>query len=234
MQHLLQNQKFTFADVERINREKRELQQTISSLTKSHENAEHKWNKEIAKVKEKIKLRKLISDVKEEISRWSNMKLSLEESCEQENSNITDESNDLKQLREQIRKLDERLDSKMQELTREEQDLAEEKESADNHLKLLEKKLNFIYHEAVQQLKAAQQQYHLVLQETNEKRRTVANNLASVFTTAANDLSITEKCLEDLHSRIQRICSKAVEEDKASLQKMQETVKNFMSKANNM
>ncbi|XP_028298493.1 kinetochore protein NDC80 homolog, partial [Gouania willdenowi] len=287
LQHLLQNQKFTPADVERINREKRELQQTISSLTKSHEDAEqHKWNEEIAlaKVKEKaelklteyhklarklkliplsaenacghdfeirpfefgnalmvqqksqiqIKLRKLISDVEEEISRCSNMKLSLEESCEQVNSNIMDKSNDLKQLREQIRKLDERLDSEMQELAREEQDWAEEMESADNHRKLLEKKVNFGYDEVVQQLKAAQQQYHLVLQETNEERRTVANNLASVFTTAANHLSITEKCLEDLHSRIQRICSKAVEEDKASLQKMQETVKNFMSKANNM
>lgn len=31
-----------------------------------------------------------------------------------------------------------------------------------------------------------------MLQETNEERRTVANNLASVFTTAANHLSITE------------------------------------------
>lgn len=31
-----------------------------------------------------------------------------------------------------------------------------------------------------------------MLQETNEERRTVANNLASVFTTAANHLSIIE------------------------------------------
>lgn len=37
--------------------------------------------------------------------------------------------------------------------------------------------------------------YHLVLQETNEERRTVANNLASVFTTAANHLSIIEVIL---------------------------------------
>lgn len=40
--------------------------------------------------------------------------------------------------------------------------------------------------------------YHLVLQETNEERRTVANNLASVFTTAANHLSITEVPLSQL------------------------------------
>lgn len=57
LQVQLQNQKFTPADVERINREKRELQQTITSLNKSLEDAEqHKWNEEIAlaKVKEKV------------------------------------------------------------------------------------------------------------------------------------------------------------------------------------
>uniref|UniRef100_A0A8C7XSE5 Kinetochore protein NDC80 n=1 Tax=Oryzias sinensis TaxID=183150 RepID=A0A8C7XSE5_9TELE len=249
LQVLLQNQKFTPADVERINREKRELQQTISSLSESLENAEqHKWNEEIAlaKLKEKAELklteyhklarklklipqtaenacghdfeirlfesgstvqhksqiqmllRKLISDVEEENSRLSNLKLSLEESNEQVNSNIMDKSNDLKQIKEQIRKLDERLDCDMQELAREEQEWAAEMESVENHRKLLEKKVNFGYDEAVQQLKAAQQQYHLVLQEANEERRTVANNLASVFTTAANHLSITEvsfKCV---------------------------------------
>ncbi|KAF6729685.1 Kinetochore protein NDC80-like [Oryzias melastigma] len=287
LQVLLQNQKFTPADVERINREKRELQQTISSLSKSLEDAEqHKWNEEItlAKLKEKAELklteyhklarklklipqtaenacghdfeirpfesgpgstvqhktqiqmllRKLISDVEEENSRLSNLKLSLDESNEQVNSNIMDKSNDLKQMKEQIRKLDERLDCDMQELAREEQDWAVEMESVENHRKLLEKKVNFGYDEAVQQLKAAQQQYHLVLQETNEERRTVANNLASVFTTAANHLSITEKCLEDLHSRVQRVCSKAVEEDEAAVQKLWETLKTFKSKANSL
>lgn len=102
-------------------------------------------------------LRKLISDVEEENSRLANMKLSLEESCEQVtdlffaltelklifpiiififvdhwkavseklqiiirvcivkvNSNTIDKSNDIKQLREQIRKLDERFDCEMQ------------------------------------------------------------------------------------------------------------------------
>ncbi|XP_056888113.1 kinetochore protein NDC80 homolog [Takifugu flavidus] len=287
LQVQLQNQKFTPADVERINREKRELQQTITSLNKSLEDAEqHKWNEEIAlaKVKEKAELRlseyhklarklkliplsaenacghdfeirpfecgsnntvqhktqiqmllrKLISDVEEENSRLANMKLSLEESCEQVNSNTMDKSNDIKQLREQIRKLDERLDCEIQELAREEQGWAEEMESVENHRKLLEKKVNHGYDEAVQQLKASQQQYHLVLQETNEERRTVANNMASVFTTAANHLSITEKCLEDLHSRVQRLCSKAVEEDDSVLQTLKETLENFVSKANSL
>ncbi|XP_036953357.1 kinetochore protein NDC80 homolog isoform X2 [Acanthopagrus latus] len=287
LQHRLQNQKFTPADVERINREKRELQQTITTLSKSLEDAEqHKWNEEIAyaKLKDKAELklaeyhklarklklipvsaenacghdfeirpfeygpgsmvqhktqiqmllRKLISDVEEENSRFANMKLSLEESSEQVNSNILDKSNDMKQLREQIRKLDERLDCGMQELAREEDGWAEEVESVENHRKLLEKKVNYGYDEAVQQLKAAQQQYHLVLQETNEERRTVANNLASVFSTAYDHLSVTEKCVEDLHRRVQRVCSKAVEEDEAAIQKLRETLKSFMSKANSL
>ncbi|XP_030271614.1 kinetochore protein NDC80 homolog isoform X1 [Sparus aurata] len=287
LQHRLQNQKFTPADVERINREKRELQQTINTLSKSLEDAEqHKWNEEIAyaKLKDKAELklaeyhklarklkliplsaenacghdfeirpfeygpgsmvqhktqiqmllRKLIGDVEEENSRFANMKLSLEESSEQVNSNILDKSNDMKQLREQIRKLDERLDCGMQELAREEDGWAEEVESVENHRKLLEKKVNYGYDEAVQQLKAAQQQYHLVLQETNEERRTVANNLASVFSTAYDHLSVTEKCVEDLHRRVQRVCSKAVEEDEAAIQKLRETLKSFMSKANTL
>ncbi|KAF7659265.1 hypothetical protein LDENG_00000940, partial [Lucifuga dentata] len=60
LQLLLKNQKFTPTDVERINREKRELQQTISTLSKSLEDAEqHKWNEEtaLAKVKEKAELK---------------------------------------------------------------------------------------------------------------------------------------------------------------------------------
>ena len=57
LQNVLQNQKFTPADVERINREKNELQQTLSTLGKSLEEAEqHMWNEEIAVVKAKEKV----------------------------------------------------------------------------------------------------------------------------------------------------------------------------------
>ncbi|XP_069555455.1 kinetochore protein NDC80 homolog [Brachyistius frenatus] len=285
LQHLLQNQKFTPADVERINREKTELQQTISAFSKSFEVAQQqKWNEEIAlaKVKEKAELkvaeyhkiarklkliplsaenacghdfeirpfecgpgsvgqhktqiqmllRKLIGDVEEENRHLADMKLSLEESCEQVNSNIIDKSNDRKQLREQIRKLDERLECDMQEEAREEQEWAAEIESMENHRKLLQKKVKCGYDEAVQHLKAAQQQYQLVLQETSDERRTIANNLASVFTAAANHLSNSEKDMEDLHGRVQRICSKAVEEDEPAVQRMQEILETFRSKAN--
>ncbi|XP_061784319.1 kinetochore protein NDC80 homolog [Nerophis lumbriciformis] len=274
LQNILQNQKFTPADVERINREKRELQHTIGILSKSLENAQqHMWNEEIAlaKVKEKADLKlaeyhslarkvklipmsaenaggrdfelrpfdsgpgniqfmtqtqnllkKLVRDVEEENGRLPNMKLSLEEACEQVNLDILDKNNDLKQLKEQIRKVDERWDSGQEDLVREEQDWAAEMEVAENHRELLEKKVNYGYDEAVQQLKATQQQYHIVLQETNEEKRSVANNLTAVFTIAAKELSVTESSLENLHVRVQRLCSKAVEDDEAAVHNLKE------------
>lgn len=45
---------------------------------------------------------------------------------------------------------------------------------------------------------------------------------------------LQQKCLEDLHSKVQRSCSKAVEEDEAALQKLQETLKSFASKASSL
>ncbi|KAF1373366.1 hypothetical protein PFLUV_G00259820 [Perca fluviatilis] len=79
-------------------------------------------------------LRKLISYVELENNQLANIKLSLEESCEQV-------------------------------LAKEEQEWVAEKKSVENHRKLLEKKVNFGYDESVQQ------QYHLVLQETNQERQ---------------------------------------------------------------
>uniref|UniRef100_A0A674MUR3 Kinetochore protein NDC80 n=1 Tax=Takifugu rubripes TaxID=31033 RepID=A0A674MUR3_TAKRU len=235
LQVQLQNQKFTPADVERINREKRELQQTITSLNKSLEDAEqHKWNEEIAlaKVKEKAELR--LSEYHKLARKLKLIPLSAENACGHDFEIRPFEcgSNNTVQHKTQIQVCYE--DGCLRELAREEQGWAEEMESVENHRKLLEKKVNHGYDGAVQQLKASQQQYHLVLQETNEERRTVANNMASVFTTAANHLSITEKCLEDLHSRVQRLCSKAVEEDDSVLQKLKETLENFVSKANSL
>ncbi|XP_052317030.1 kinetochore protein NDC80 homolog isoform X1 [Oncorhynchus keta] len=288
LQHILSTQKFTPADIERINWEKRELQQTINSLSKSLEQAEqHMWNEEIAlakaketaevklaeyhKLARKLKLipvsaenacgydfeirtsteygpstmaqcrtqiqqllRKLITDVDEECSRLTDMKLSLEESIEQVNSNISDKANDLKQLREQIRRLDEQLEQDMQDMAHEEQKWSAEMESVETHRKLLEKKVTLGYDESVEQLKAAQQQYHLVLQETNEERRTVVNNLASVLTTAANHLSIVEKFLEDQHKRVDRVYAEAFREDEVDIQKMKDIMESFIAKVNSM
>ncbi|XP_061529325.1 kinetochore protein NDC80 homolog [Phycodurus eques] len=281
LQKILENQKYTPADIERINQEKRELLQAIASHGKSLEQAEqHKWSEEItlAKVKEKAELKlnkyhklarklklipmsaenacghdfelrpfecgpgniqlksqtqhlkKLILDLEEDRSRLSNAKFSLEESCEQLNSNILDKENDLKQLKEQIRKVDERLEASQKELARETQEWAVELETVESNRNLLEEKVNCGYDDAVQQHKALQQEYHLVLLETTEERRTVANNLTSVFTTAADHLSKTENFLLEVHSHMPHLFAKAMEDDEKAVKDLKEMLKYFRSK----
>lgn len=288
LQHLLDNQKYTSSDIERINREKIELQQTISILNKAQEEAEkHVWQEEmgLATIKEKVELklaeyhklarkvklipasaenacghdfemkttsmyqpgamlqykaqiqiplRKMITDMEEQSGRLANKKLCVQESIDQMTSNILDKNNQLKQLREQIHKLDERLEQDMQEMALEEQKFATEKDSIENHQKILEDKVTHGYDDAVQKQKATQQQYHLVLQETSEERRTVTNNLASVCTTAANHVYMIEKFMEDQRSKLQRVTSKATEENQVYLQQLREMITAYISKANSV
>ncbi|XP_019722580.1 kinetochore protein NDC80 homolog isoform X1 [Hippocampus comes] len=282
LQKVLRNQKYKPEDVQRINREKRELQQAIASQSQSLEHAQQsKWSEEIAlaKVKEKAELKlseyhklarklklipisaenacghdfelrpfeygpanvhlnsqtqmllkKLTNDVEEDRSRLSNSKFSLEQSCEQAMSNIFDKENDLKQLREQIRKVDDRWDASRKEVEREDKQWAKEVEMVESNRNLLEEKINWGYEEAMQENKALKQQYHLVLLETNEQRRTVCNNLTSMFTTAADHLSATENCLKDLLSHSQHCYSKALEDDEKAVQGLKKMVEDFKLK----
>ncbi|XP_028818040.1 kinetochore protein NDC80 homolog [Denticeps clupeoides] len=286
LQNILQNQKFTPADIERINRERTELKQTVSNLTRSLEEAEQlAWNEELSltkaregaevelaeyhKLARKLKLipqsaanacghdfeinslteyrptamgqlksqiqnplRNMISDVEEEFNQLANKKLSLEETVEQINSNITDKSNDLKQIKEQIRRLDEQLEQEQQCMADEEERWAAELDSAENHKKLLEKKVMDGYDEAMEQLKAAQQQYHLVLQETKEERRTVAKNLTSMFSFVADHLKTVEKFVDDHVKRVDRVNKEVFQEDKASTEQLKAMVANFVCQAN--
>ncbi|NXX29571.1 NDC80 protein, partial [Nicator chloris] len=59
LRHILDNQKYSAADIERINHERNELQQTINKLTKELEAEEHQlWNEELkyARNKEAIEM----------------------------------------------------------------------------------------------------------------------------------------------------------------------------------
>lgn len=48
LQHIFDNQKYSVADIERINHERNELQQTINKLTREVEAEEHQlWNEEL-------------------------------------------------------------------------------------------------------------------------------------------------------------------------------------------
>lgn len=74
--------------------------------------------------------------------------------------------NDVKE--ECIRRVDHQLEHHMQEMAGENQKLAAEIEDAQNHHKPLEKKVTLGYDDAVEKLKAAKQQYEIVLQETKK------------------------------------------------------------------
>ncbi|KAF4084248.1 hypothetical protein AMELA_G00126520 [Ameiurus melas] len=285
LQHILENQKFTPADIERINRERNELQQNVNTLSRSLEEAQQLvWNEEItlSKTKERAEaklteyhklarmlklipqsaenacghdfeikivndygqttatqirtqiqnpLKSMLADVEEEFSNVTNMKLSLDETVEQIKSNISEKLNDIKQLKDQIRRLDEQLERDMQDMAHEEEKWAADMVSAESHKKLLEKKVMAGHEEAEEQLKAAQQQYHLVLQETKEESRMVANNLTHVFTAVVNHLDIIEKHCNDQVKKMEKM-NEVIHEDQADLQQLKEMVENFVARAN--
>uniref|UniRef100_A0A4W4EXV4 Kinetochore protein NDC80 n=2 Tax=Electrophorus electricus TaxID=8005 RepID=A0A4W4EXV4_ELEEL len=287
LQHILVNQKFTPADIERINRERNELQQTVSSLSRSLEEAQQLvWNEEIdmlktiqraevrlteyhklarmlklipqsaenacghdfeirtvsdygpttaTQIRAQIQnpLKNMLLDVEEEFSSLANMKLSLEETVEQVKSNISEKVNDIKQLKEQIRRLDLQLEHDMQEIAHEEEKWAADVDAAESHKKLLEKKVMDGYEEAEEQLKATQQQYHLVLQETKEESRMVANNLTHIYSAAANHLVIVEKLCNDQVKKMDKM-SEIINEDQTVLQQLKEMIENFVARANNI
>ncbi|KAL2099905.1 hypothetical protein ACEWY4_004299 [Coilia grayii] len=284
LQTILQNQKFTPADIERINRERNELQQTLDSVSRSLEETEQQlWAEEIAlskakeegdkelaeyhKLARKLKLipqsapnacghdfeirsfrefrtesavewkaqiqnplKNMIVDVEEESIKLTNKKLSMQESLEQKHSNIVEKSKDLKQLKEQIRRLDQQLEHDEQEIACEEERWAAEIDSAESHKKLLEKKVMEGYDEAMEQVKAAQQQYHLVLQETKEKRRTVVNNLAGIMTSAVSHLAIIEKQIKESAKKAGYIHKETLQQSKADLKQMEAVVSEFVEK----
>ncbi|XP_043109106.1 kinetochore protein NDC80 homolog [Puntigrus tetrazona] len=285
LQHILENQKFTPADIERINRERNELQQTVQILNQSLEEAEQLvWNEEVnlSKTKEKAELKvaefnklgrklKLIPqsaenacghdfeirtdysatsitqyktqiqnplknmmvDVEDECSRLTNVKLSLEETVEQVKSNIFDKENDIKHLKEQIRRVDQQLEHDMQEMAQEEDKWAAEVDSAETHKKRLEKNVTQGCEEAEEELKAAQQQYHVVVQETNEENRMVSKNLTDVLNSAANHLCAVEKHCNEQLKRFGKL-KEVIREDDADMKQLMDLVENFVKKVNSV
>ncbi|KAL2096092.1 hypothetical protein ACEWY4_008240 [Coilia grayii] len=285
LENILQNQEFTPADIERINRERNELQQTLDSVSRSLEETEQElWAEEIAlskareeadkelaeyhKLARKLKLippsapnacghdfeiksfrafgsesvaewrtqiqnplRNMIGDVEEEFNKLTNKKLSMQEALEQKHFNVMEKSKDVKQLKEQIRRLDEQLEHDERDMASEEERWAAEIDSAESHKKLLEKKVMEGYDEAMEQLKAVQQQYHLVLQETKEKRRTIVNNLAGIMASAVNHLAIIEKQIKEAAKKAARIHKDTLQQSQEDLKQMEAVVSEFVEKA---
>ncbi|MGH0161523.1 UNVERIFIED_CONTAM: hypothetical protein FKN15_041414 [Acipenser sinensis] len=133
--------------------------------------------------------------------------------------------NMISQVEEEINKLVPQklsmVETSEQEAEREEHKWSTELDSLESHKKLLEKKVTDGYDEAVEQLKATRQEYHLVLQETSEERRIVANNLSSILDIVTNHVSF----VEDHHKRVARDYQEAIKED--TLEQLREIVDKY-------
>ncbi|XP_051788221.1 kinetochore protein NDC80 homolog [Erpetoichthys calabaricus] len=274
LQHILENQKLSPADIERINHERRELQQTISDLTKSLEEAEgQKWKEEInlAKAKESVEsvladyhslarklklipslaenacgqdfeikftpesafsqmnnyktqieipLNNMISQMEEETSKQLHHKLSLEEAVEQMNSVLLDKEAEIKQLNQQLQKLSEQVEQDTEEMKRKEESWALEVQSLEDRKSALEKKMMEDMEKVSEELKAAQQQYHFVVQEKTEERRRVVSNLNVILEMVTNYLSKMEHTLAKHKEQVDRDHQECVADE--SVQKLSE------------
>nr|AAH95554.1 Kntc2l protein [Danio rerio] len=178
-------------------------------------------------------LKNMMVEVEEEFSRLSNVNLSLEETVEQVKSNIFDKENDIKQLKEQIRKVDQQLENAMQEMALEDDKWAAELDSAETHKKLFEKNVMQGIEEAEEEVKAAQQQYHVVVQETNEKNRMVVKNMTDLFSSTVNHLFAVEKHCDEQLKRFDKL-KDIVREDEADINQRTDLVENFIKKANSL
>ncbi|XP_063067249.1 kinetochore protein NDC80 homolog [Engraulis encrasicolus] len=176
-------------------------------------------------------LRNMILEVEDEFLTLTNKKLSLQESLEQKRFNLMEKSKDVKQLKDQIKRLDEQLEHDEQEMACEEERWAAEIGQAESHKKLLEKNVMEGYDEAMEQLKAAQQQYHLVLQETKEKKRSVVKNLTGIMSAAVSHLSIIEKQIKDAAERARRVHNKDTQQQTmAELKQLEAAVTEYKEK----
>uniref|UniRef100_A0A8C2Q1V1 Kinetochore protein NDC80 n=1 Tax=Cyprinus carpio TaxID=7962 RepID=A0A8C2Q1V1_CYPCA len=101
------------------------------------------------------------------------------------------------------------------------------------HKKCLEKNVMQGCEEAEKELKAAQQQYHVVLEETNEENRMVSKNLTDVLNSAANHLCAVEKHCNEQLKRFGKM-KKVIREDEADMKQQTDLVENFMKKVNSI
>lgn len=77
LQHIFDNQKYSVADIERINHERNELQQTINKLTKELEAEEHQlWNEELKYARNKEAVRENPTTLRDDYQySWCDFKL---------------------------------------------------------------------------------------------------------------------------------------------------------------
>ncbi|XP_051896942.1 kinetochore protein NDC80 homolog isoform X2 [Pristis pectinata] len=146
----------------------------------------------------------LVKQQNEEIQDKRNKLMSLKEANEQVQTMIDDKANDLKMLREQIRKVDETIEQEKEEDNRKMAKQVEELESLENKKKCLQRSLEEDLDEAVGQLKAAKNRYDEVEQKTTEARRKAKDKLQFFLDTISQHVASVENYLEDYNKCAER------------------------------
>ncbi|XP_043927016.1 kinetochore protein NDC80 homolog [Protopterus annectens] len=271
---IFEKQKFSVADIKRIYHERRELQQTVNSMTEKLEEAErHKWNEEIkfAKIKElietdcmefhkmarKLKLMPrtaenaggldfevrlypetglpsllhyrsmisphldlLMSQVEDEITKASNLKVGDEELLDQLKICVADKDRDLKRLTEEIRKQDEVMKQIFEETEQEEKELESKLRTLENKNTLLQTEINKEYTEATKEHQAIEQQFQQELSRTTKELKGMLNKLSQSVDMASTSMSQTERYLEEQCAKISKAYEELTKDDPFGLKEI--------------
>uniref|UniRef100_A0A8C5F2K1 Kinetochore protein NDC80 n=1 Tax=Gopherus evgoodei TaxID=1825980 RepID=A0A8C5F2K1_9SAUR len=235
LQHIFDNQKYSVADIERINHERDELQQTINKLTKELEAEEHQlWNEEMkyARGKEAAPLMELINRTEEEIRKATHKKMGLEDTLEQVNTMVLEKKSRVKMLKEEAQKLDDLYHQKLKEAEEEEKKFATELELLEKHKHLLESGINEGLSEAMNELHDVQRQYQVVMQMTTEESRKVGDNLNRLLEVIATHVVSVEKYLGEQNVKVDRDFEEFMSEN--LLANLREILDNYKKKADAM
>nr|XP_025978586.1 kinetochore protein NDC80 homolog [Dromaius novaehollandiae] len=194
LQYIFDNQKYSVADIERINHERNELQQTINKLTKELEAEEHQlWNEELKYARNK-------------------------EAIETQLAEYHKLARKLKLI--PIRKLIKYLIASGQVITRHSHEAEEEEQKCANELELLEKHKHLLesgvnegLSEATNELHDIQRQYQVVMQTTTEESRKAGDNLNRLLEVITTHVVSIEKYVDEQNVKIDRDYEEFMSED---------------------
>uniref|UniRef100_A0AAA9TGD1 Kinetochore protein NDC80 n=1 Tax=Bos taurus TaxID=9913 RepID=A0AAA9TGD1_BOVIN len=236
LQNIVDNQKYSVADVERINHERNELQQTINKLTKDLEAEQQQlWNEELKYARGKEAIETQLTEYHKLARKLKLIPKGAENSKGYDfeiKFNPDAGANCLVKYRAQVyaplkellnqteEEINKALNKKMgledtleQEAEEEDKKCADELESLEKHKHLLESAVNEGLSEAVNELDAIQREYQLVVQTTTEERRKVGNNLQRLLEMVAIHVGSVEKHLEEQIAKNDRECKEYASED---------------------
>ncbi|XP_060702287.1 kinetochore protein NDC80 homolog isoform X1 [Hemiscyllium ocellatum] len=161
----------------------------------------------------KLALMNLLKQINDDIEHLKHKKMSVQEAKEQVQTMIDDKANDVKMLKEQIRKVDEAIEQEKEEDNRKTTKQVQELESLENQRKRLQKHLNDELDEAIGQLKIAKYRFDEVEQKTTESKRKITNKLQLCLDTMTQHVTSLENYLVDYQKGATRDCEESLKDD---------------------